>query len=725
METHEWVRKALASGRRALTETESKTILGGYGVPVVTETIVSTADEAVATARQIGFPVVIKGIGENLLHKTESGVVHLNLNDAAAVSRAAGQILNTLPEIKILVQPQVVGQRELVAGIFRDPHFGPAVLFGLGGIFTEALSDVVLRLAPLTREDALDMIESVRSRRLLDAFRGEAAVDRESLVGTLMGLSAIATDIPEIAEIDINPFIAAADGTLAAVDALITLADPDNVSAVSPPVPPPAIHAFFHPRSVAFIGASSQMGKWGHTLLCNTISCGYQGEIYTVNPKGGVIAGKPAFKQVGDIPGPVDLAVVTVPAAGVMDLIPQLEAKGVRNMLLVTSGFGEIGSEGKRLERQLVDAARDAGILVLGPNTMGIGNPHIHFSCMATGGCSMAGTTAVVSQSGNMGAQLLAFAEKQGIGIRAFSGSGNEAMLTIEDYMEGFEVDPLTETVMLYIESVKNGRRFFESARRVSRKKPIVLLKGGQTDAGRRAAASHTGAMASDVRLFDAMCRQAGIVKVDQSMELLDLSAGFASLPLIRGNRIAIMTLGGGWGVITSDMCNRFNLEVPELPAALIARIDKILPTYWSRTNPVDLVGENDLDIPLSVLEALLEWDGCDGVINLGIFGRRFLVRRLADSVARADDSYTRKMLEETVRTSSDFEKRYIREIVRLMEKFQKPIFGVSILTEENDSTVYPVDGHDLKAIFFETPERAVKTAARMAEYRRYLSRGY
>ncbi|MDX2452913.1 acetate--CoA ligase family protein, partial [Desulfosarcina sp.] len=618
MDLHQFVKNALESGRTALTEAESKTLLGRYGVPVVAETIAATAAGAVAAAADMGFPVVLKGLGEGLLHKTEGGLVHLNLAHEKSVSHAADQILGTTPGVQILVQPQIRGNREFVAGLFRDPHFGPAILFGLGGVLTEALSDVVFRLAPLTRQDAADMIESIRARSLIGPFRGESAVDRQTLLQTLMGLSAIAADFPEIAEIDINPLVATATGELKAVDALITLNQPDRVTADAHPVPAPAIHALFYPRSVAFIGASSQMGKWGHMLICNVISGGFQGQVYAVNPKGGLIAGKPAFKTVSEIPGEVDLAVVTVPAAGIIDLIPQLKTKGIKNMVLITSGFGETGVDGKTLERELVEEAREAGILILGPNTMGICNPHINFFCTGTAVHPRAGSTAVVAQSGNMGTQLLAFAEAQGIGIRAFSGSGNEAMITIEDYMEGFEVDELTRTVMLYIESVKQGRRFFESACRVSHKKPIVLLKGGQTQAGNRAAASHTGAMASDTRLFDAVCRQAGIVKVDLPMELLDLSAAFSSLPLPQGNRVAIMTLGGGWGVVTADLCDQFGLDVPELSPELIVRIDQILPPYWSRSNPIDLVGENDLSVPLTVMEALLQWEACDAVINLG-----------------------------------------------------------------------------------------------------------
>ncbi|MGA6925713.1 MAG: CoA-binding protein, partial [Desulfosarcina sp.] len=577
--------------------------------------------------------------------------------------------------------------------------------------------------APLSHADALEMIDGIRSRSLIGAFRGESAVDRQALLRTLMGLSAVAADFPEIAEIDLNPLIATPGGDLKAVDALITLARPDRPPTDLHAVPPSAIRSLFYPRSVAFVGASSQMGKWGHMLICNTISGGYRGDVYAVNPKGGTIAGRPAYRSINEIPGKVDLAVVTVPAAGVMDLIPQLKAKQIDSVVLVTSGFGETGPAGKQLEAQLVEAARQAGIHILGPNTMGICNPHIHFFCMGTSVSPLPGSTAVVAQSGNMGTQLLAYAEKQGIGIRAFSGSGNEAMITIEDYMEGFEVDDLTHTVMLYVESVKHGRRFYESARRVSLKKPIVLLKGGQTDAGNRAASSHTGAMASNSRVFDAVCRQAGIVKVDQPMELLDLSAAFSSLPLPEGNRMAIMTLGGGWGVVTADLCSRFGLRVPKLTPDLIDSIDRILPPYWSRSNPIDLVGENDPAIPLTVMQALLEWDGCDAVINLGILGRRIFLRRLADSVQKADPSYTRDVLDQAVGVFDDFERAYIRRIVGLMERYRKPVFGVSLLAGEKDTTVYPVEGHELKSVFYETPERAVKAAARMVEYRQYRSR--
>ena len=414
---------------------------------------------------------------------------------------------------------------------------------------------------------------------------------------------------------------------------------------------------------------------------------------------------------------------MTVPAAGIMDLLPQFKAKGIINMLLISSGFAEVGPSGKALEEELIQKAAQNGILVIGPNTMGICNPHIHLYCTGSHVLPEPGSTAVVAQSGNMGTQLLAFAEQQGIGIRAFCGSGNEAMVTIEDYVDAFEKDSLTQTVMLYVESVKNGRRFLESCRRVSKQKPIVLLKGGQSLAGNKAAASHTGALSSDSRIFDAVCRQAGIVKVERSMDLLDLSAAFSSLPLPKGNRAAIMTLGGGWGVITADLCSEYHIEVPELSQELTDHLNTILPPYWSHSNPVDIVGENDMTIPIRIMEALMKWDGCDAVINLGIMGRRILANKLAESISKADPTYSSEFLAMMGEKLLEFEDEYVHHIVGLMETCEKPVFGVSLLKECQDKTVCSVNDSRYKGVFYESPERAVKAFSRMVEYRRFLER--
>ena len=440
-----------------------------------------------------------------------------------------------------------------------------------------------------------------------------------------------------------------------------------------------------------------------------------------VNSKGEEIAGRKVFKSVTEIPDPVDLAVVTIPANRVLALIPELKKKKIKNVLLISSGFAETGAEGKILEDELVKKAREAGILILGPNTMGICNPYISLYCTGTHVRPKAGGTVLVTQSGNLGTQLLAFAEKEGIGIRAFGGSGNEAMITIEDAMEGFEVDELTKTVVLYIESIKNGRRFFEAAKRVGRKKPIIALKGGRTEAGAHAAASHTGAMASNIKVFKAACRQAGIVQVENPMDLLDLSAAFSSLPLPKGKKVGIMTLGGGWGVVASDLCVENGLEVPRLSEDVISQINKLLPPFWSHANPIDVVGEMNTETYMTILEELLQWPACDAIIHMGIIGRVILIKSTLESTIAVDKKYDRKFVEDSLSYLEKFEQQFIEQTARLMEKYDKPIVGVYLLNDDKTRTVTEVEGCKYKGVNFITPERAVKALGKMYKYAQWL----
>jgi len=458
----------------ALNDGKAKRLLEKFEIALPPERFVSSREDVVAAADSIGYPVVLKGIGAKLMHKTERGLVHLNLADSDAVENAlqlisagAGKDLEGF-----LLQPHITGRREFVTGLFQDPQFGPVVMFGIGGVLTEAFSDVAFRLAPLTETDAREMIEEIQGKALLRDFRGEKAVRKDELIRTLLGLSRIGETHPEISEIDINPLLVSPEGRVAAVDALVITSETLEAVEFLPPIAPDAIGALFYPQSVAIVGASAQIGKWGHTLMANTISGGFKGGIYPINPKGGTIAGKNAYKSVGEVPDEIGLAAVTVPAGRVLELIPDFRKKGIRNMLLITSGFGETGEDGKHLEKELVKAAREAGVLVLGPNTMGICNPHNNLYCTGSPIMPRPGSTALVAQSGNMGIQLLAFAEQQGIGIRAFCGSGNEAMMTIEDYLDGFEVDSVTRTVILYVESVKNGRRFLKAPAESAKKSP-------------------------------------------------------------------------------------------------------------------------------------------------------------------------------------------------------------------------------------------------------------
>ncbi len=726
--------KKKASDSHVIVEDEAKQIFSSLGIPVVKEKKVRTVSQAVKAARETGFPVVLKGIGAGILHKTESNMVSLGLSNEDQVKIAAQEMETSAGDLleAFLVQPMALGKREFVAGMFKDPQFGPVIMFGLGGILTEALNDIVFKIAPLDDTDMEDMLSQLSSQKLLKAFRGEKTVDRGAVKKILLAISDLAFQNPEIREIDINPLIIQEDGSPVAVDGLIVLEEEENQEnkiqnnqipenhSKSNPLDLSVLGACFYPESIAFVGASSVPGKWGHMLSTNTLSRDYKGRVFLVNPKGGRIMGRKAYKNLAEIEGNIDLVVVTIPADKVIALIPELVQKKVKGMLLITSGFREVGPLGEALEKDLVEKCREAGILVLGPNTMGVCNPHADFFCCAAHAYPLPGSTALVCQSGNMGTQLLGFAEQQDIGIRAFSGSGNEAMVTIEDYMEAFEIDDLTRTVVLYIESIKDGARFFRSAARVSRKKPVVVLKGGRTQMGEKAASSHTGALASDARVFQAACRQAGVIQVEQPMELLDLSAVFSSLPLPKGNRVAIMTLGGGWGVITTDLCAEYGLKVPELSKDIIERLNKILPSFWSHGNPVDIVGESDPNIPKTCIEELLKWDGCDAVIHLGIHGKRVLVNSMIKSILKTDPEIDEKSAMLYRGTILEFEEDYSKYIVELTKKYEKPVLGVSLLTDEISKTLYRYDNNPYKGVFFPSPERAVKALAGMCQYHQW-----
>jgi acyl-CoA synthetase (NDP forming) len=479
--------------------------------------------------------------------------------------------------------------------------------------------------------------------------------------------------------------------------------------------------AIFNPKAVAVIGASSTFGKWGQLILSNILAGNFEGKIFPVNPKEKSICGLPAYMRLTDIPEPVDLAFITTPAGTIPNILEECGEKGVKGVVLITSGFSETDEAGKRLEKHITSMCRERGLALVGPNTMGIICPYAKLFATGSHTRPREGSVAFVSQSGNLGLQLVHWAEEQGIGVSLFVGSGNEAMFSCTDYIEYLEHDPRTRIIVLYMENVGEGRRFLDVVRKVHRKKPVIVLKGGRTRAGRTAAVSHTGSMGGDQTVFRAACRQAGLLDVRFPTELLDLSAGFSSVPLPKGNRVGIVTLGGGWGVVTADECNLRGLVIPDIPESIVETIGEYLPQFWSKGNPVDLVGTQDLEVPVVAVEELLKWDGIDAVITLGIVGRLELVRSLIESTREVDASISSEFLNQMSALSREYEKDYIAKIVGLMETYEKPVIGVS-LANTNEGTVRPVAGKKYSGVFYMTPENAVNVLARIVDYHRFTS---
>lgn len=377
--------------------------------------------------------------------------------------------------------------------------------------------------------------------------------------------------------------------------------------------------ALFHPRSVAFIGASNKPRKWGSIILNNLIVGGYQGKVFPINPAEVEVQGLKAYARIGDTPEIPDLAVIVVPPPAVPGAIEECCAKGVRAGLIITAGFAEVGADGERLQEEMVRKARQGGMILVGPNCNGIMRPPARLYIAMPPVYPRPGKLAIVAQSGNVATSIARRVMKAGFGCSCFVSSGNEADLHCEDYFHFLADDPETEVILSYVEGFRDGKRFFERACEVSRKKPIVMLKAGSTEAGAKAAASHTASLAGSDRAFDGICAQAGVIRAGDMDEMVTVATGIIGQPLPKGNKVGIVTAGGGWGVLAADACAKMGLDVADLPADTLKELDSFLPAWWNRGNPVDLVAGLKQDDLGRSLEVLLRCAAIDGVIVLGI----------------------------------------------------------------------------------------------------------
>jgi acetyl coenzyme A synthetase (ADP forming)-like protein len=595
------VRKILdavkADKRTSLTAPEGKLVCDAYGISVPKEGVAKSAAEAATIATGMGFPVVMKIVSPDILHKTEAGGVMVGVKNAADVEANYATILANARKYKadakiegIQVQQMLLGGQEVIVGAVTDGSFGKLVAFGLGGVLVEVLKDITFRLAPATKQDALSMLDGIQAHEMLKGVRGSDPVNRDAIADIIVNISNLITDFPEINEMDLNPVFATKKDAIAADVRIVVDFTP------KPPRPRPnhddivrQMNRIMKPKSVAVIGASAESGKIGNSVMKNLINGGYKGEIYPIHPKAEEILGKKVYKSVKDIPGEVDIAVFAIPASLVAGALTECGEKKVVGAILIPSGYAETGNVKGQEEIQAI--GQKYGIRLMGPNIYGFYYTPADLCATFCTAYDVKGSAALSSQSGGIGMAIIGFSRSARMGVSAIVGLGNKADLDEDDLLTFFEQDDNTQVIAQHCEDLKDGRSFAEVARRVSKKKPVIVLKAGRTAAGAKAASSHTGALAGDDKIYEDVFNQCGVIRARSLRDMLEFARGVPILPTPKGENVVIITGAGGSGVLLSDACIDNKLQLMTIPPDLDAAFRKFIPPFGAAGNPVDITG--------------------------------------------------------------------------------------------------------------------------------------
>src|SRR6195256_3181906 len=589
--------KAKAEGRTSLTAPEGKLVCDAYGIAVPKEVVATSAQDAAKIAGSMGFPVVLKIVSPEILHKTEAGGVIVGVKSVGEVEKGFATIMANAkkydPKATLLgvqVQQMLLGGQEVIIGAVTDPSFGKLVAFGLGGILGEGLKDITFRLAPATKQDALSMLDGIQAHEMLKGVRGSDPANRDAISGIIVNVSQLITDFPEISEMDLNPvFATKADAIAADVRIVVDFSPP-------PPRPRPnhddivrQMNRIMKPKSVAVIGASAATGKIGNSVMKNLINGGYKGEIYPIHPKADEIMGKKVYKSVKDVPGEVDIAVFAIPANFVAAALIECGEKKVVGAILIPSGYAETGNVKGQEEIQAI--GQKYGIRLMGPNIYGFYYTPANLCATFCTAYDVKGSAALSSQSGGIGMAIIGFSRSAKMGVSAIVGLGNKSDIDEDDLLTFFEQDDNTQIIAQHLEDLKDGRAFAEVAKRVSKKKPIVVLKAGRTSAGAKAASSHTGALAGNDKIYEDVFNQSGVIRARSLRQLLEFARGVPVLPTPKGENILIITGAGGSGVLLSDSCVDNGLSLMAMPPDLDAAFRKFIPPFGAAGNPVDITG--------------------------------------------------------------------------------------------------------------------------------------
>lgn len=629
---------------RVITEESSKEILSEYGIKVPKYALVTNSDEAVQKSKEIGFPLVAKIVSPDILHKTDVGGVKVGLSSEDEVKKAFDDMFNRLKEkfdVKgVLLEKMVPKGVELIVGLQNDSQFGPSIMVGLGGIYTELFKDVSFRVLPVTKNEAAKMLESLRGKDILKGFRGSTPVDLDMLSEAIVNIGTLGVDMAgKYESIDFNPVVVYPDSYYV-VDAKIILKDKSSDDAISMAKPDSSyMDLFFNAKSVALIGASPEIGKIGNSVMESLAKHDYKGKIYPVNAKGyPEIMGVKAYKNLMDIEDPVDVVIVTVDLKFVPDLLVECGKKNIHNMVIISGGGKELGGERAAIEKRVQDLSRELKVRIIGPNCIGIFNGENRLDCAFQGHLRMLrpkqGNVSFLSQSGTVG---IAFMEtSDAFGLSKMISYGNRSDVDEADMIHYLAQDPSTNVIGLYVEGLGDGRKFMNSAKNVIKQyqKPIVVFKNGRSTKGAKQAASHTGSLGGSFAVISGAFEQTGIISVDSYEELTSALKALTWQPVPKGNKIAMVTNGAGPIIAAIDNFERLNLELAQLSDQTMKSFKEHYPATYVIGNPCDVTGSASADDYRFAIQAFLDDPNIDIVMPWFVFQDDPLEEKIVDILA-------------------------------------------------------------------------------------------
>jgi 3-hydroxypropionyl-CoA synthetase (ADP-forming) len=633
-----------STNEKVITEELAKKILTEYGVKVPKYALVKSADEAEKKAQEVGFPLVAKIVSPQILHKTDVNGVKVGLNSEAAVKETFNDMHGRLSKqynVKgVLLEKMAAPGAELIMGLQNDPQFGPIIMVGIGGIYTEVFKDVTFRVLPITKEDAVSMMEDLKGKQILKGFRGAPPVSMDVLANALVSIGNLGTDMaPYYESIDFNPVIFY-EKDYVVVDAKILLRDNPDLQVISKAQPDSEfMDLFFNAKSVALIGASPEAGKIGNSVLESLVKHEYKGKVYPVNAKGyPEIMGIKAYKSLEDIPDKVDIAVVTVDLKFVPDLLKAASKKGIHNFVVISGGGKELGGERAAIEAQVKELSKQLRIRIIGPNCIGMFNGANRLDCAFQGHARMVrpknGDVAFLSQSGTVG---IAFMESSdSFGMSKMISYGNRSDVDEADMIWYLSEDPQTKVIGLYVEGLGDGRKFMNTAKRVikERSKPIVVFKNGRSARGAKQAVSHTGSLGGSYGVVKGAFDQAGIISVDNYEELTAALKALTWQPVPSGGRVAMVTNGAGPIIAAIDNFERLGLQVAELSDQSKKSLKDHYPPTYVIGNPCDITGSANADDYRFAIQTFIDDPSVDIVMPWFVFQDDPLEETIVDVLA-------------------------------------------------------------------------------------------